>query len=128
MSKKKISTNKKTQAKFKIPLLTMEDYAEILQTDLFELLGLEKLPSEQKTKLSEKLGDIIMSRVLIRIDNELQAPDVAELKSILNQGDKGAFYKFLEDKNIDLPKIVTQEAMSLKAELVSFVLMKNKAQ
>ena len=128
MSKKKISTHKKTQSKFKIPLLTMEDYAEILQTDLFELLGLEKLPSEQKIKLSEKLGDIIMSRVLIRIDNELQAPDVAELKSILNQGDKGTFYKFLEDKNIDLPKIVTQEAMNLKAELVSFVLMKNKAQ
>lgn len=122
-------TKKKTIApkQFKIPLLSMEDYAEILDTDLFELLGLEKLPTNQKTELAQKLGDIIMSRVLIRIDEQLQAPDIAELKSILDKGDKSIFYKFLEERNIDLPKIVTQEAMSIKAQLASFVLMKNKA-
>jgi hypothetical protein len=128
MTKKKSSIQKTTHRHFKIPLLTMEDYAEILNTDLFELLGLEKLPADQKRELAEKLGNIIMSRVLIRIDEKLQAPDIAELKSILDAGDKGTFYAFLEERNIDLPKIVTQEAMNLKAELVSFVLIKNKAQ
>lgn len=124
-----IMPKKKTTApkQFKIPLLSMEDYNEILNTDLFKLLGLEKLASKEKEAIAEKLGDIIMSRVLIRIDEQLQASDVAELKSILGNDDKGAFYKFLEEKNIDLPKIVTQEAMTLKAELTSFVLMKNKA-
>ncbi|MDD3774146.1 MAG: hypothetical protein PHW50_02610 [Patescibacteria group bacterium] len=120
--------NTTTPKQFKIPLLSMEDYNEILNTDLFELLGLEKLPAKEKSQIAEKLGDIIMSRVLIRIDEQLEANDIAALKSILEKDDKGVFYDFLEEKNIDLPKIVTQEAMNLKAELASFVLMKNKAQ
>jgi succinate dehydrogenase flavin-adding protein (antitoxin of CptAB toxin-antitoxin module) len=112
---------------FKIPLLSMEDYAEILDTDLFKLLGLEKLPTKEKTQMAQSLGNIIMDRVLIRIDSKLQAPDVAELKSILDTEDKGNFYRFLQERNIDLPEIITQEAMNLKAQLVSFVLIKNKA-
>ena len=114
----------KTKKEFKIPLLEIEDYAKILDTDIFELLGLKNLSQAKKAEFGEKIGRIILDRVLIRVDSMLKGPEVAELKMLLERGSKEDLEKFFADKNIDIPKMMIQEAVVLKAQLTQFVMAK----
>ncbi len=118
MPKKKAKTTRKR----KIPLLEIEDYAKILDTDIFELLGLKNLSAKKKERIGNKIARIIIDRVLIRLNAMLSGEDAAELKYLLEKGNNQDLQRFFTQKNIDIPKMMVQEAIVLKAQLVQYVM------
>jgi len=107
--------------KFKIPLLEIEEYAKILDKDIFELLGLKNISAKKKERLGNKIARIIIDRVLIRLDSMLKGPELAKFKYILENNSIEELQKFFADKGIDIPKMMIQEAIVLKAQIVQFV-------
>ncbi len=107
--------------KFKIPLLEIEEYAKILDKDIFELLGLKNISAKKKERLGNKIARIIIDRVLIRLDSMLKGPELAKFKYILENNSIEELQKFFVDKGIDIPKMMIQEAIVLKAQIVQFV-------
>lgn len=112
--------SKKTK-KFKIPLLEIEDYAKVLDADIFELLGLKNIPAKKKEQLGNKIARIIIDRVLIRLDSMLKGPELAEFKYLLENASSQDLQNFFTSKGIDIPKMMIQEAIVLKAQIVQFV-------
>jgi|GEM_PF-2126945 len=119
--KKKKSTGKNKTPKINFPLMEIEDYAKILDTDIFELLGLQNLPQEKKSEIAHRIGNIIIDRVLIRLDSMLRGPEIAELKFLTERDDKEGLVEFFKTRNIDIAKMMVEEAIALKAQLVNFV-------
>jgi hypothetical protein len=118
---KKNSRKKRSGKKFTLPLTEIEDYAKILDTDIFELLGLQNLPQEKKSEIGHRIGNIIIDRVLIRLDSLLSGPEIAELKFLTERNDKDGMVEFFQTRNIDIAKMMLEEAIALKAQLVNFV-------
>lgn len=120
----KKNASKKTSIKkreLKIPLLSIDEYSQIIDTDIFQLLGLEKISQKRKSELAEKIGDIILNRALIKIDAELNSEERMELKYLLDNQDEAKIKQFFNERHIDVKKIMIEEAIALKAQITTFV-------
>jgi len=104
-----------------IPLLSIDDYAQIIDTDIFELLGLENMPEDKKADIAEKIGETVISRVLANVLESLEGDKAAELKFLLEENNIEAIKQFLNENNIDLKEIVVKEAVVLKAQIATFM-------
>ena len=93
-------------------------YEDIIEKDILDLLGANNMPEEQKRNLYTKMMDTVMNRAMIRVHDALSEKDREEWKKLLDEGDKPKMDKFLHDHGVDLPKILVEEALILKTELV----------
>lgn len=93
-------------------------YEDIIEKDILGLLGANNMPEEQKRNLYTKMMDTVMNRAMIRVHDALSEKDREEWKKLLDEGDKPKMDKFLHDHGVDLPKILVEEALILKTELV----------
>lgn len=91
---------------------------DLLEGDLFELLGIANAPEERKTKIIQTMMSTIDARVVNRVSDQLSEEDAVQFQKISENGDKEAIVQFLVDKEIDLPEIVSQEATRHRVEII----------
>lgn len=93
---------------------------EFLDTDILELLGVKNVSGEERDKIYKKMTDTILNRVIARIDDELKTNQHRdEFKKLLKEGDDKKTGEYLHTLGIDVQKMVINEAMIYKTELVS---------
>jgi hypothetical protein len=95
---------------------------DLLHKDFFEILGLENVPEETKEKIMEEVGKTLEFKVLNRIWDILEEKDKAlleEWKSLMDSQDFEGIKNFLEREKIDLYELFLEEAISLKAYLLT---------
>jgi hypothetical protein len=96
-----------------------EIYDEILEKDILDLMGVGDLPENEKEEIYKKMLDTIMNRVILRLDSQVSDEEVAKLKTIMEAKDNAGFFKFFEDKGIDIKSIFAEEAGIYKVEMVA---------
>ena len=119
--KKKKTRRSRTKRTSQPALLKLADYEKILDEDIFTLLGLKNLPAKKKQEIGDKIEDILVSKVLLRLSASLSNPEIAEVKRMLEENDQAGLQQFLLQKGIDLPRLFIEEAVLLKAHLVQLV-------
>lgn len=94
--------------------LTLDD---VLGTDILELMGVKDLPEEKRRDLYTKMLDTITNRVISKVGEQLTDHALAEWQVLAETGEQARMQRFLQDRNIDLAKLMLQEAILYKAEL-----------
>lgn len=94
---------------------------DLIEGDIFEMLGLQDLPEDKKEETMAKLIEGVQNRVILRIDDLVGQEDQRQFHQLLDQGDDDKINKFLEEKNINVPQLVAQESLLMKSELVQIV-------
>jgi len=95
---------------------------DLLHKDFFEILGLENISDEEKEKIMEEVGKTLEFKVLNRIWDILEARDkklLEEWKNLMDSQNLEGIKNFLEREKIDLYQIFFEEAIVLKAYLLT---------
>ena len=96
-------------------------YDEILQQDILDLLGVGDIPEKDKEEIYKKMLDTILNRVILRLDDQVSNEEAEALKQTMENGDKQAFFRFFEQKGIDINKVFAEEAVVYKVEMLALV-------
>jgi Mg/Co/Ni transporter MgtE len=91
---------------------------DVLNKDILELMGAEGMPEEKKKELYQKMMDTVWKRVIMRVDELLEDKDVDEWAQIVKSKDKTKMQQFFDSRGIDLAKIMVEETLRYKQELV----------
>lgn len=91
---------------------------DLIEHDIFELLGLKNIPETQKEELMSQIIEGVESRVVLRIDDLLDEADRDKFGQILDQGDDQAITDFLQSKNINVGQLAAEEALLIKSEIL----------
>lgn len=89
----------------------------VLETDLFELLGLNTLPATQQDELYLMVMESIRDRVIIRIIDILGPKKEKEWFKLLDKNDDPAVVAFLEKHNVNVRQLTIEETVRYKLEL-----------
>lgn len=100
-------------------------YEEIVDKDIIELLGAQDFSDEEKGLLYEKMLETIRTRMMIRFDNTLTEEEKEKFKEIANINSGESINQFMEEKGFDVDKVMTEEAIKYKIELVASMKMIN---
>lgn len=90
-------------------------YDEIASKSIFELLDLD-LPEDKKQAMEEKMMVTIKNRAMARISDALSDEDTEKWENLTDEPSK---QKFLANKGINVGKIMLEEALTHKLELLS---------
>ncbi len=90
----------------------------ILKQNLVKILGIEKMPEEQKNTIIEKAIEIIQKKIASRIMEELKDEDKNEFMRISEEKNQMAIAIFLQKKIPNLNKIFMEEMTKIKQELI----------
>ncbi|PJC65732.1 hypothetical protein CO019_01175 [Candidatus Berkelbacteria bacterium CG_4_9_14_0_2_um_filter_42_30] len=115
--KQNVSNQNATSGKGKNVIEGM--YGELLEKDILELMGVDNLPDKEKEELYKKMLETILNRVVLRLDTQISDEEVEKLKEITDKKDKEGFFKFFQDKGIDIKSIFAEEAALYKVEMVA---------
>lgn len=99
---------------------------DILDKDLFELLGIENASDEQKQALLITMINTVDARVANRVASLLSDDDAEKFKQLADAGDSDALVDFLVKKEIDLPQIVSEEATRYRVEVAQLLSLAEK--
>jgi hypothetical protein len=88
---------------------------EIMEENIIELLGLQALPYEKKTRLLEQMSNLIQQRIMLRIMDQLKDEDKDKMAEIEKDFEKIA--NFLAEKVPNLEDIIKDEVLKVKKEL-----------
>lgn len=94
-------------------------FDDILNKDILELMGAQDLPDEKKQELYQKMLDTIQNRVIADIADQLKDEEMDAFKQIVDTGDRQKMSDFLKEKDIDLAKLMLQEALVYKTEMAN---------
>lgn len=93
----------------------------VIESDLFEYLGLDSLPDEKKVKVMEELMISLRARVIIRIADFLESKGTyPQFKELTEKDDTTDIIvtKFLEDNKVPVDVFTGEEALLLKTEIM----------
>lgn len=82
---------------------------DLLEEDIFKLLGVENASEEKKVELLNAMTTTIDARVVNRVSDAMEEKDAKKFGEIAEEGDAQKLVDFLVEKNIDLPKIVSAD-------------------
>lgn len=91
---------------------------KLLQTNIISLLGLESLSEERKTKLLEKLADLVFKQAMVRVMEKLSEADQAKLSKLIDAGDTDKTNAFIVGKVPNFEKIMNEEIVKVKKEMI----------
>jgi len=94
---------------------------EIIAKDIFELLKIEKISDEQKQQLFQTMINTVQARVAARIAALLNEAEAKKFKDLAEAGKTDELKDFLEKQNLDLQKIVGEEAIRYKVEISQLI-------
>lgn len=98
--------------------MALASVQELLEDDLFALLGIEEADEDKKAEVLAAMTQLVETRVINRVASEMNETDAAEFNRLAEAGDSEGLVKFLVDKEIDLPKVVSEEATRARVEFV----------
>ncbi len=88
-----------------------------LDQNVFEILGLQNLDEEKRTRILAKMNEVVGEMVIIRVMDELPEEDkIGFNKLVESQAEKDKIDAFLSER-INLEKIVLEEAVKFKEKL-----------
>lgn len=94
---------------------------EILEKDIFELLGIENASDEKKQALLQTMTTTVEARVVNRVAAMLDGNAAEKFQELAEAGDAQKLVDFLVDQKIDLPQIVSEEATRHRVEVVELL-------
>ncbi len=93
-------------------------YKQLVETDIFDLIGAPKsISKEEKSALILKMYQTIENRVIAKIMDKLSDEEIKEFDEKMKLGQKDGF-EYLKNKDINFNKLVLEESIILKTELV----------
>lgn len=90
---------------------------ELLEQDIFSLLGLTNISEEEKNNLIHKFNTTIQARVYRHLAELLSEEDFNQIDNL----DAHALQEYLQTKEIDLPALVKEEAIRYRVELIAIL-------
>lgn len=93
-------------------------YEDIIKKDILDLMGASDMPEEKKKELYTKMLETIQNRVITKIFDQLTPENAEKLKQLIDKGNKSEIENFLKFQNIDLAKLMLEEALIYKTEMV----------
>lgn len=97
------------------------DYQNIIEKDLFDILGAKNMPENQKRDILTKALETVQNRVIARISDKLSEAEVDEWKKILETGNQQEAQKYMLSKDVDVPALLAQETIIYKTELAELM-------
>jgi len=102
-------------------LFTDEELKNIIDGDLLDLLGAKNMSDDEKLALYEKMTQTLQDRVLLRVDDALNDEDQKIFSQLVTEGDQAKINEFLLSRNIEVPKLLVEEALIYKVEIMSLM-------
>lgn len=97
---------------------TTPSYEDIIHKDILDLMGAGDLSPDHKNKLYQQMAQTIQSRVALHIMDKLSKADREEFRQIVEYGHREQFNEFLAKRHFDVPRLLLEEAVRYKVELV----------
>ena len=94
------------------------DPGDIIEKDVFQLLGLEGSSEEDKKKVIDDMLETIQNRVVARLHDSLSEEDRSELERLNEAGNDDVVNQFLKARGIDINQITAEEALFYKTEIL----------
>jgi len=91
----------------------------LLSENIIHLLGIEALPEEDKFALLDKMSAVLLTRVMLRLDDYITPENEAELNKLGT--DPIASFKYLSEKVPQFADILNEETVALKKEMMEAV-------
>lgn len=104
------------------------DPQDLIDKDIFELLNMKDAPEAKKKEITDNMLQTVQNRVLARILDTLEEPEVRQYEELIDAGDEQKMVAFLNSKNIDLNNLTAEEALRYKTEIVNLISAKKDAQ
>jgi len=98
-----------------------QEVKDIIDKDILELMGAKNMDPQKKQELYEKMAQTIQDRVIARIDDSLDETGKAEWLKLAEENNKEKMEAFLKSHNIDVVKLMTEEAMVYKMEVMTLM-------
>ena len=93
--------------------------SQIIDQDIFTILGLDHLPQEEKDALFAKAYDTVLHRALLRVADQLDDAQMEQLTALLGSDDEEAVDAFFERHGIDIDQIMISETLEYKTEMAT---------
>lgn len=90
---------------------------QLLQQNILTVLGLQDLPEQRKIALLEKIAELVLRRITLRIANEIKEEDKAEADKVFGSGSDEDKLTFLQAKT-NFTQLMTEELLKVKEELL----------
>lgn len=91
---------------------------DIISKNIFDIMGLSKLPEDQKAQMLQKMLQIIYQRVVARIMDVLPEDALRSLKDAIDAEDEQAATVVLAKHGMmSFPELMAEEALFLKYEM-----------
>ncbi len=101
---------------------------DIINKDIFELMGVSDMSEEQKVELSKQITDTIEKKVFAQIVEKLSDNEIPRWKQLLETGSSADIKDFLAKHNMNLNNLMTQTALDYKTEMADVATPLRKAQ
>ena len=89
---------------------------DLLNANIIQALGLETLPTEEKDGMLEKMTDLLMKRVMLRVLDELSDEQLAEMPKEGSNPEE--LLTFVAEKVPTYDAIMNEELVKLKGEVL----------
>lgn len=99
-------------------LISDENLTKLLDQDILETIGGKDLSQEKKEELYARMAETIQNRAIARIYDQLSKEDGKELDRLIEANDQKQVDSFLQSKSIDLTKMLLEEAVVYKTEMI----------
>lgn len=93
----------------------------LIKENIIELLGLSELPLETQADMLDKMADLVMRRLMIRLIENMSDEDKEEVARVFESGTDEEKTSFMTSRFPDLRSMIEEEVITLKAELVNEV-------
>lgn len=100
------------------------EYLEMYKKQLFEEIGLSKLPPDKKKEYEEKLENIVNTRIINLIMIYLPEENVAEFGKLVDEGDQKKIMEFTYSHIPSFEDKVFAEMVKIKEELLERLKLK----
>ena len=90
-----------------------------IKQTLWGMFNLDQLSPEKAGEMVDRLGNMVMQAVLVRVLPTLSEEDFATYEKVVDTEEGDAILKFLLEKIQEKKKIIEEEAETLRAELSS---------
>lgn len=101
--------------------MALPSVQELLEQDLFTLLGIEGADEAKKAEVLASMTKLVESRIISRLATQLNEADAAEFNRLAEAGDSDALVAFLVKKEIDLPLVVSEETTRVRVEFAELM-------
>lgn len=92
---------------------------ELLNKDIFELLGLKDVSDKERSAIIADMSETIQNRILARILDSLSAEKVTQFQQLLDGAEQKAIDDFLITEKLDIQKIATETTIMYKVQLLA---------